>query len=275
MGKRNSQLQELTVVAQNDYLTIVDTSAGQSKRVSVKTLVGNVDLGWVATGESWTFSSWSSATRIGIVTVPSDATTKYTPGMRVRFSQTTGGTKYAVITNVTATTLALFFPTGTTFVNETVTSPVYSSIKVPFGFNADHSIWKLSLTVSGQASVGAGGYVNPSGAGLTVPIGAWKMKLAAVQAQDNSGSDGQYTVAGLSTATNSFSHSRLKAGMYVRSASTSGSEMSTYMEYDVVLTSQTTFYAIITTAQVATSAVIGIISGQNGESYIEALCSYI
>lgn len=134
MAKRNSQLTELLVVAQDDYLTIVDTSAGQSKRVSVKNLTGLPDTGWTATGESWSFSSFNSATRIGVITVPSDATTKYSVGMKARFAQSTGGTKYGFIVAVTTTTLSVFFSQGITFNNEAITSPVYSVQFMPFGY---------------------------------------------------------------------------------------------------------------------------------------------
>ena len=134
MAKRNSQLTELLIVAQDDYLTIVDTSAGQSKRVSVKNLTGLPDLGWTATGESWSYSSFSSTTRIGVITVPTDATTKYSIGMKVRFSQSTGGTKFGFIIAVTATTLSVFFSQSITFNNEAISSPVYSVEYMPIGY---------------------------------------------------------------------------------------------------------------------------------------------
>jgi len=132
MAKRNSQLTELLVVAQDDYLTIVDTSAGQSKRVSVKNLTGAPDVGWTATGEAWTFSSWNSTTTVGVFTVPSDATLKYSPGMFVRIAQATGGTKYGRILSVTTTTISVWMP-GFTLNNEAVNTPVYSPLAHPFG----------------------------------------------------------------------------------------------------------------------------------------------
>jgi len=137
MAKRNSQLTELLIVAQDDYLTIVDTSAGQSKRVSVKNLTGLPDVGWIATGEAWSYSSYNSTLHTGVITVPSDATTKYSKSMLVRFSQTTGGTKYGRITAVTSTTLTVQFPNGVTFNNEALTSPVYSPLSQPYGAPQD------------------------------------------------------------------------------------------------------------------------------------------
>ncbi len=135
MAKRNSQLTELLIVAQNDYLTIVDTSAGQSKRVSVKNLTGLPNVGWTATGEAWSFSSWTSASNVGVITVPTDATTKYTVGMFVRIAQSTGGTKYGRILALTATTLSVWMP-GYTLNNEAISSPVYSPLAAPYGIPA-------------------------------------------------------------------------------------------------------------------------------------------
>lgn len=136
MAKRFNQLTQLTAaqVAQNDIIPIRDESAGQVKYITVKDLTGSPDLGWSAAGEAWLFSSFSSTTNTGVLTVPTDATLKYTPGMFVRFSQSTGGTKYGRILAVTATTLTVWFGDGAyTLVNETLSSPNYSPLAHPVG----------------------------------------------------------------------------------------------------------------------------------------------
>ena len=160
MAKRNSQLTELLVVAQDDYLTIVDTSAGQSKRVSVKNLTGAPDVGWTATGEAWSFSSYSSTSNVGVVTVPTDATTKYSVGMFVRFSQSTGGTKYGRIIAVTSTTLSIWFGVGVyTLNNEAISTPVYSPLAHPGGLPitiAEGQPYAFSIYRSAAWTVGNG-----------------------------------------------------------------------------------------------------------------------
>lgn len=180
MSKKFTQLTELTEAAQDDYLAVVDTSAGTTKKISVANLVGNVDLGWVATGESWSYSSWDSDTRTGEITVPTDATTKYTAGMRIRISQSTGGTKYGIITKVAATTLTVFFPTSTTLENEAISSPVYSTQKIPLGFPADHVSWSLEVSSSSSRSlsVGTTAWQDMTDA-ITIPIGAWHIFFKA------------------------------------------------------------------------------------------------
>lgn len=151
MGKRTSQLTQLTAaqVAQGDFLPIVDVSAGQTKYVTVKDLTGLPDTGWLATGESWAYSSWNSTLHTGVITVPTDATTKYAIGMWVRFSQTTGGTKWGKIVSITLTTLTVNFPNGVTFTNETLTSPVYSPLERPVG-SPDNSQFIHSMTNAGS-----------------------------------------------------------------------------------------------------------------------------
>lgn len=281
MGKRNSQLTELTVVATNDYLTIVDTSAGQSKRVSVQTLVGNVDLGWVATGESWTYSSWSSTTRTGVVTVPSDATTKYTPGMRVRFSQTTGGTKYAIITAVTTTTLTLFFPSGTTFNNETVTSPVYSSIKAPYGFNLDVVVWELEYTstadVSASTNPTAGVWYQVGGnQQLTIPVGSWIIGYHGAAAGVGSSNAALRFTTTLSTANNSQSDAGLTAYTGVTNTSTSPVHITPMArEKAVLLASQTTYYLNMSRASLGGAMSTLALQGAVATTRIYARCAYL
>lgn len=177
--KRLDQLTQLTAaqLSQDDIIGIRDQSAGQTKYITVKDLTGSPDFGWSSTGESWTFSSWSATTRIGVITVPTDATTKYTPGMRIRIAQTTGGTKYGIIHAVTSTTLSVFFPLGTTLNNEAITSPVYSSLSSPLGFDKDASLWILETLIPNpgatQSSPTVSVWYNLGSYNLVIGIGKW------------------------------------------------------------------------------------------------------
>ncbi len=133
--KRLDQLTQLTAaqLAQDDIIGIRDQSAGQTKYITVKDLTGAPEFGWQATGESWSFSSFNSTSRLGVITVPTNATTKYSVGMWVRIAQTTGGTKYGKITAVTATTITVNFFNAYTLNNEAITSPVFSPLAQPYG----------------------------------------------------------------------------------------------------------------------------------------------
>lgn len=127
---KTSQFNSATVANPTDEVPLLQ--GGQLKRVQVKVLTGNPDVGWQASGESWVFSSYSATTNIGVVTVPSDATTKYAIGMFVRIAQATGGTKYGKIIGVTSTTLSIWM-IGYTLNNEAVTTSSYSPLAHPVG----------------------------------------------------------------------------------------------------------------------------------------------
>lgn len=145
--QKTSQFPQASSASPADEVPLLQS--GVLKRVTVAKLTGSPDNGWQATGESWTFSSYSSTTNIGVVTVPSDATTKYGIGMFVRVQQTTGGIKYGMIIGVTSTTLTIWFR-GYTLNNEAITSPVYSTVENPVGLPIkiaegnpyDFSVWR-------------------------------------------------------------------------------------------------------------------------------------
>lgn len=145
---KTSQFNSATVANPTDEVPLLQ--GGQLKRVQVKVLTGNPDVGWQATGESWSFSSWNATLHLGVATVPSDATVKYVVGMWVRFSQATGGTKWGKIVSVTTTTITFQMPNGTSLANEAITSPVYSPLYRPVGAPSD-STFEYSFTNGGSA----------------------------------------------------------------------------------------------------------------------------
>lgn len=142
-------------------------------------ITGGTDLstlsnGWLNANETWTYDGWTAGTRIATITVPTDATTKYTPGMRVRFSQTTDGVKYGIIVKVEATLLTVFLPVGTDFDNETITVPHYSMVKLPFGFPASPEKWMLEVTDTTDRATASTSLASLS-VTMGLPIGAWKI----------------------------------------------------------------------------------------------------
>lgn len=124
---RISALTELSSLASNDYLLVLDSSANIAKKITVANAFGIPELGYTAAGETWVYASATT------ITVPSNATTKYAAGMIVKFTQSTGGTKYAVIDSLTSTVLTLVMLGGATLANETITSPSYSTAASPLG----------------------------------------------------------------------------------------------------------------------------------------------
>lgn len=248
MSKRISQLTELTsgqVDPQNDYLAIVDSSAGQTKKVKVATLTGNVDFGWAASGETWAYNAWDSTIRQGIITVPSDATTKYTVGNYVRFSQTTGGTKWGIIMAVSATTLTVLMKSGSVLTNETITSPVYAISDTPYGFDKDPAQWQLELvdtTSRVQSGPSNGTVYNPGSLSLAVGIGAWRIYAEGTCDPSSTGGvgDAQW---GFSTSASSFSDLQT-VGYIVVSSRGAHKE---HIEKNIKLAAKTTYYIVMGT----------------------------
>lgn len=89
--------------------------------------------GWIEVSDSWTYASATT------VTVPTDATTKYSVGDRIQFNQS--GIKYFQITTVAATTLTLAGVGGTTVANAAISDVKYSKVGSPVGFSQAWQSW--------------------------------------------------------------------------------------------------------------------------------------
>lgn len=111
-----------------------DGAAWSILTVSNPSLAGLIAGGWQPDPSANTFSSFNSATRIGVIAVPSDATTRYSVGMKWSGTQATGGKKYGFIVAVTATTISVFFSMGITLNNEAITAPFFSFAYMPLGY---------------------------------------------------------------------------------------------------------------------------------------------
>lgn len=245
-------------------------------------ITGGYDLsalvnGWVAANESWTYDGWTAATRIATITVPTDATTKYQAGDRVKFTQPTDGVKYGIIVKVAATLLTVFLPSGTDFDNEAITAPYFSRAKVPFGFNADPNIWKLEFTDTAnrtQASPTNGVWYNPGSLSLTVGIGAWDLEYEACPHGRVGASSAARIYITLSTANNSESDTSATYGSYVGAPSSGVVETiaPAHKKLRKILTAATTFYLNVSTAAGHTNAGI---RGDFGMTIIRAVCAYL
>lgn len=100
--------------------------------------------GWVGVTDSWTYASATT------VTVPSDATTKYAPGDKVKFSN--GSTKYFTIQTV-ASTLLTFTGGSDTVANSAISAIYYSKVDTPQTFPGPANPYKFSVYASGNTSI--------------------------------------------------------------------------------------------------------------------------
>lgn len=90
---------------------------------------GSTD-GWITSTDTWTYASASSFTISGV-----DRTTTFTPGTKLKFTQTTA--KYAVVSSSsfsTNTTVNIIVNTDYTIANAAITSPFYSYEEGPQAF---------------------------------------------------------------------------------------------------------------------------------------------
>lgn len=133
--------------------------------------IANDPSGWKYINEAWTYSSWSSTTKVGVITVPSGATARYSVGQKVRFIQSTGGTKHGFIVAVTSTTVSIFFGLTTTLANEAIILPHLSTEFMPYGYDGPiltkEAFWSNGTSserwvyeVSGWGAITGNGTVN-------------------------------------------------------------------------------------------------------------------
>ena len=136
--------------------------------------------GWLSAGEDWTFASADSPTFT--FTISGDKSAKYSPGMRIKLTQTT--VKYFIITKVAYsspnTTITVYGGTDYTLENATIESPCYSMLKAPVGFPLDPTKWTVTVTDSTRRSKTTGisdstWYNIDAAAQISVPIGIWNV----------------------------------------------------------------------------------------------------
>src|SRR3990167_4698125 len=85
----------------------------------------NID-GWELAQEAWAFATATT------ITVPTDATTKYKVGDKIKLTQTT--VKYFSVVAVSATVLTVTGGTDYTVANAAINENYYSHAETPIGF---------------------------------------------------------------------------------------------------------------------------------------------
>jgi len=180
--------------------------------------------------------------------------------MRIKISQSTGGTKYGIITKVADTALTVFFGTDYTLNNEAISSPYYSTQKAPFGFPLNPTGWAVTLNVTTSAiksSPAAGVWYNVGSLNITFPIGLWRVWYSAfiafLAADVTLGS----VLITLSTANDSESDPYFTVEIAYRQASSGVCNMygSVSKEKILLLSSKTTYYINIKTYDPSLSSI--------------------
>lgn len=114
----------------NGFATITlspgDTTMLACNGVSFSAMFVPSATGWAAVNETWAFATATT------ITVPTDATTRFQKGDRIRFTQTT--VKYFYVVAVTATVLTVTGGTDYTVANAAISLISMSRSILPFGF---------------------------------------------------------------------------------------------------------------------------------------------
>ena len=224
--------------------------------------------GWIAAGETWTYASVDAPT--GVITVPTDATTKYSTGMRVKFTQTT--VKYGIITAISATSMTIYTGTDYTLTNAAITLPYYSMVKAPFGFPMNPAKWTQTVTnntLTSQNSPTINVWYNTGSVNISIPIGLWTVNYSTQVYNNGSGAMSPFST--LSTANNSESNVRMTRRGYATSVAGLSQSLTASGLYS--LSSKTTHYLNIKTDSSGTTAIT--INPGTETTYIDAICAYL
>jgi hypothetical protein len=267
--------------ASGSAIAVLDTKQFEDQITTALT------TGWIPVADTWTYSSIDNPT--GVITIPTNGTTTYSVGMRIKFTNN-GATHYGIVTAVSATTLTYLgeiSPTsasaggGTamlnTFTNSAITNVYYSHWKNPYGFPADPRKWTVQFIDSvnrQQSSPVNGTWYNPGTSLLSVPIGAWFLAYKAnLYTTKNTATDINIAVT---LSTSASSESDINFTHYAQ-ISAGSSTLSLYMpvskEKYVAVAAKTVYYLIVKST--LTVATIAFDAASTGDTMIVATCAYL
>jgi hypothetical protein len=109
--------------------TITGTVAGAASYTTpalVSPTISGLWDGWVAANETWTYASATT------ITVPTNATNRYSVGDKIKLTQTT--VKYFYVIAVSATVLTITGGSDYTLTNAAISANSYSKVASPVGF---------------------------------------------------------------------------------------------------------------------------------------------
>ena len=230
--------------------------------------------GWEDSNESWVTTGADTAVNTGTITVVADVTTKYSIGMKVKYTQ--GGTVIkGFISNVPAvasgtTTFTVY--TGTFVPGATaITSNFYSTARAPQGFSLNPNDWSTIYTAGTDYSLSpaSNAWVNPGTATLTIPIGLWKTYYFCIN-QGNTATN-PTLFATLSTGTATESDVDFTTSIGASGAASINFSMS--KEKTLSLTSKTVYF--LNSKYVGTASILSFLGATYGPTIIRATSLFL
>lgn len=232
--------------------------------------------GWINADETWTYASADDPTYT--FTVPTDLTSKYSAGMRIKLTQATGGTKYFIVTKVSYgapnTTVTVYGGTDYNLENEAITSPFYAVVKAPQGFPCDITKWTVKVTDTSlrtQATPVNGTLYNLGTVTISIPIGAWHVRWEATcQAETDPAA---YVTFKMTLSTGNSTESDKEFTAYANSGYLLG--LATPMTRSKLLTlaAKTAYY--LNTAALSDNQDNIYNRGDVATTVVEAVCAYV
>jgi len=244
--------------------------------------------GWIDADETWVYDAAttftnSNTTRTGSFTIASfDATTKYEPGMKVKFTQSTGGVKKGIIESVVfddpGSTITVFLGTDFTLNNEAISSPFYSFMKKPFGFDIDPDKWTILLEDTSNRDQGtptANTWYNINSTQIDIPMGLWEVSYnVTIRARDTSGTGANMFVT-LSKVNNTEDDKDF-SGITLYQRGSGDVHIYAYVNREKILTlaADDTYYLNGKTSE-ASMTNISFMGSTGGTTVLKAVCPYL
>ncbi len=230
--------------------------------------------GWQSGTGTWSYSSADAPTFI--ISVNADVTALIGVGDRIKITQSTGGTKYFIVTVVGAfsagaTLVTVYGGTDYTLNDEVISSPYYSHVKHPFGFPASRIKWTVEVTNTSyntQADPVQNTWYNLGTVSITIPIGLWNVSYA-VTSEVVRASNAVSSSVTLSTANNSESDVDFSTYTY----GYNDVAVSVYKDKPLLLAAKATYY--LNTRTVLASATNLANDNDVNKLFIRAVCLYL
>lgn len=267
----------MTEPAGADLLAIENSSSNQTEQVTLDILKAwmGIGSGWLGVTDTWTWASSDAPNYV--ITVPSGATSIYSPGMRVRLTHG-AAVKYFIIVAVTNTTITVYGGTDYTLSNTAFSNISVAVVKAPFGFPLNPLKWTVLVTDTTlriQNSPTNGTWYNIGTVKITVPIGSWNLKYRG-DMQPAKGSSSSFDMrTSLSTSASSESDSRFTSFIALSYVSAVGSDIIMPFDCEAIVnpTSKTDYFAIMKTTTGSMTAIH--LRNDLDPMSIRAVCAYL
>ena len=180
-------------------------------------------------------------------------------------------TEYAIVTKVDTTTVTVFTGRDYNIPNMTLSTPYYSTHRVPFDFPADRNNWRIT-TYSVDASTGVTSGSRIPGLDTSLPVGKWIVSAQASAQAIRTTSTGINLAMGISTSTSTITEVE-SIGLDYGGASAQpiGCALPDTHPIELNITTQTVYY--VTQIGTYTSLTLGTVHG-SGHRFI-AECAYV